>query len=106
MYPLRGVFRMVDGIDKAVGEEALEFRSDIGLDGQHVRRPEFLPLLQQVKNAGGAIGRPPDICQQMRVSVWRDAPVGRSQKARRWIVDIRHLIEGNISGPIMRGIRS
>ena len=98
---LRRLGRVVDGINKTFGAEAVELRHDIRLDLQHVRRSVFLRLAQQLVDAFGAIRRIPLEADRVRIPVGRNAAVGGRQDARRRIEHPRHLIVRNEACPLV-----
>src|SRR5436853_6383156 len=97
---------MIKGVNESVGEEALQFRSNVRLDGEHVSRLKLFALLEKMKDSRRAIRRPPDVGQHASISVGSDASVGGCQKPGWRIVYVRELIKGHVAGPVVSGIGS
>ena len=96
---------MVDGIDKTVYKEAVVFRSDVGLQRQHVRGTEFfLGRFQHLVDPRCAVGRIPLRGQQGFVVVRRDARVCGGNDPGGRIIEARQLVKRDVSDPVMFAI--
>ena len=100
---------VIDGVGETLGYDVIEVGVDIGLEGQHVGGGEVVVGGEglggeDLPDALVAVGRLPVEGDGEGVAVGRDAGVGRGEDAAGGIECLGHLVEGDVAGPLLRGV--
>ena len=98
----RGV---VDGVGEALGDDVVEVRVDVRLEGEHVGGGEVVAGGENLPDAFVAVGGAPVKGDGEGVVVRRDAGVGCGEDTVRWVEGLRKLVEGDVACPVLGGVK-